>query len=98
MMKVLIKPIALALTLTGCTPHILTTPPQVREAFIHFKIVDELPAGIAGRNTCTSTNLCTMYILEGYYPECLVHEFGHVTHKDWHGNTPTTCRYGSNFK
>ena len=81
--------VLITLTLTACASHPLEQPPQVREAFIHFKIVDELPTGIAGRTNCTSTNLCTMYILE-----CLVH----VTHKDWHGNTPTTCRYGSNFK
>ena len=42
----LIKLTTLAVLLTGCAPHILTTPPQVREAFIHFKIVDELPAGV----------------------------------------------------
>ena len=97
-MKVLIKLITCAVLLAGCAPHILTTPPERDSAVILFKIVDELPTGIAGRTNCTSTNLCTIYILESNYPECLVHEFGHVTHKDWHGNTPTTCRYGSNFK
>ena len=98
MMKVLIKLITCAVLLAGCTPHPLEQPPQVREAFIHFKIVDELPPRTAGYTVCTSTNLCTIYILESNYPECLVHEFGHVTHKDWHGNIPTTCRYGSKFK
>ena len=97
-MTKLLLPAATALALTACASHPLEQPPQVREAFIHFKIVDELPTGIAGRTNCTSTNLCTMYILESNYPECLVHEFGHVTHKDWHGNIPTTCRYGSKFK
>ena len=102
MMKVLIKLITCAVLLAGCAPHPLTQPPKRTEAVILFNLVDELPSYAAPNSVavtrCLSDGLCEMHILESYYPECLVHEFGHVTHKDWHGNIPTTCRYGSNFK
>lgn len=102
MMKVLIKLIACAVLLAGCAPHILTTPPERDSAVILFKIVDELPSyapvNSAAVTKCISGGVCEIHILKEHYPECVTHEIGHVTHKDWHGNTPTTCRYGSNFK
>ncbi len=101
-MKVLIKLITIAVLLTGCAPHVLTTPPVRDNAVILFKIVDELPSyapeNSAAVTKCTSGGVCEIHILRGYYPECVVHEIGHVTHGDWHGDTPTNCRYGSNFK
>lgn len=103
-MKVLIKLITVAatLTLTACATHPLEQPPQVREAFIHFKIVDELPSyapvNSVAVTKCTSHGICEIHILKEYYPECVTHEIGHVTHGDWHPDKPMHCRYGSRFK
>lgn len=91
-----------ALFITGCAPHILTTPPIRTEAVILFKIVDELPSYApeysAAVTKCISGGVCEVHILKEYYPECVTHEIGHVTHGDWHPDKPMHCRYGSNFK
>lgn len=101
-MKVLIKLITCAVILTGCVPHTLTTPPERDSAVILFKIVDELPsyapANSAAVTKCISGGVCEIHILKEYYPECVVHEMGHVTHGDWHPDKPMHCGYGSNFK
>lgn len=101
-MKVLIKLITLAVLLTGCAPHILTTPPVRDSAVILFKIVDELPSyapvNSVAVTKCTSQGICEIHILKEYYPECVTHEIEHVTHGDWHPDKPMHCMYRSNFK
>ena len=85
--------IVAALLTTGCTPHynLIRT-----EAFVHYKIVDELSPpqnpNVVGFTRCTEGGLCEIQILRDYYPECLEHEDRHVFEGNWHGDTPTTCR------
>lgn len=86
------------LMLTGCAPHILTTPPIRDSAVILFAIVDELPsyapAHSAAVTKCTSQGICEIHILREFYPECVVHEIGHVTHGDWHPGVSHECYVG----
>lgn len=100
MTKVLIKLITCSVLLTGCAPHILTTPPERDSAVILFKIVDELPSyapvDSAAVTKCISSGVCEIHILREYYPECVVHEIGHVTHGNWHHDKPMHCSFGSN--
>lgn len=84
-----------ALMLTGCAPHILTTPPLRDKAVVLFRLVDELPTYApvysAAVTKCTSHGICEVHILKEYYPECVVHEIGHVTHGDWHPGVSHGC-------
>ena len=88
-----------ALLLTGCAPHILTTPAIRDSAVILFKLVDELPAYAPSHSAavtkCIGGGVCEIHILKEYYPECVAHEIGHVTHGDWHPDRPEHCRFGS---
>ena len=84
-----------ALLLTGCAPHILTTPAIRDSAVILFKLVDELPAYAPAHSAavtkCISGGLWEIHILKEYYPECVAHEIGHVTHGDWHAGMTHEC-------
>lgn len=83
----------LAILAIGCAKHPLEAPPLNKEAFIHLKIVDEIPFGeeFAGYTHCNGINICTVWIREDHYPLCIEHEIGHVTHGGWHGDLPTEC-------
>lgn len=89
--------IAIAIAVTGCSIHPLEEPPTRTEAFIHLKIVDELPQGkdLAGYTECSSTGICRVWIRADHYPLCIEHEIGHVTHGSWHGDEPTECGYAN---
>lgn len=91
----------LVLLLQGCVHNNLG--PLIRtEALIGFSLVDELtppqPSNVVGYTLCDSNNICTIQLLKDYYPECAPHELFHVFNGGWHGNTPTGCKYGSNFR
>lgn len=84
---------ALTAFLVGCAAHPISEPPIRKEAFIHLKIVDEMPQGedVAGYTECSEHGICRIWIRSDHYPLCIEHEVGHVTHGPWHGNLPTEC-------
>ena len=85
--------VLLLIALTGCTQRydLIRT-----EAFVHYKIVDELTPpqkpNVVGFTRCSEGGICEIQILRDYYPECLEHEDRHIFEGDWHDDIPTNCR------